>query len=200
MDARLTGLLLAALAAPAAAFDHSHQAWDGLLRRHVVLLDAGKVSRLSYAGIARERATLSDYLRGLSRVADEEFTRWSEPQQVAFLINAYNAHTVEKILQRYPDIRSIWDFGKVFGNPFKDAFFTLLGRRMSLDEIEHGTLRKRYREPSRCRRSSTGSRRTSSRANATSPDSRGSCPTIRASSSWSPRAGRRSLSSTTIGR
>ena len=46
---------------------------------------------------------------------------------MAFLINAYNAYTVEKILTRYPDLRSIWDFGKFFGNPFRDEFFSLLG-------------------------------------------------------------------------
>ena len=49
---------------------------------------------------------------------------------MAFLINAYNAFTVEKILTRYPDIKSIWDFGKVFGNPFKDQFFTLARPRV----------------------------------------------------------------------
>ena len=68
---------------------------------------------------------------------------------MAFLINAYNAYTVEKILTRYPNIKSIWDFGKLFGNPFKDKFFTLLGREFSLDMIEHETLRKpgAYDEP-----------------------------------------------------
>ena len=65
---------------------------------------------------------------------------------MAFLINAYNAYTVEKILARYPDLRSIWDFGKFFGNPFRDEF-SLLGRKMSLDGIEHEILRKRYRDP-----------------------------------------------------
>ena len=66
---------------------------------------------------------------------------------MAFLINAYNAFTVEKILTRYPELRSIRDFGKLFGNPFKDEFFTLFGRRASLDWIEHEMLRKTYREP-----------------------------------------------------
>jgi hypothetical protein len=68
---------------------------------------------------------------------------------MAFLINAYNAYTVEKILTRYPNIKSIWDFGKLFGNPFKDKFITLLGREFSLDMIEHETLRKpgAYDEP-----------------------------------------------------
>jgi len=51
------------------------------------------------------------------------------------------------VLSRYPDIKSIWDFGKLFGNPFKDRFFSLLGKKSSLDDIEHGLLRKEYREP-----------------------------------------------------
>jgi hypothetical protein len=65
-----------------------------------------------------------------------------KPQQQAFLINAYNAFTVEKILTRYPDIKSIRDFGSVFGNPWKDKFFKLFGQPSYLDFIEHETLRK----------------------------------------------------------
>jgi hypothetical protein len=63
---------------------------------------------------------------------------------MAFLINAYNAFTVEKVLTRYPDLASIRDFGRFFGNPFADRFFTLLGRAASLDDVEHGMLRRRY--------------------------------------------------------
>ena len=74
---------------------------------------------------------------------ERDFAAWSRPEQVAFLINAYNAYAVEKILTRYPKIGSIWDFGRFFGNPFRDAFFTLLGVKMSLDDIEHGLLRRR---------------------------------------------------------
>lgn len=140
-------LLLAAIAAQAQAFDHSHQAWDALLRKHVVLLDGGKASQVSYAGMAQERRALRAYLENLSKVEEAQFSRWTKPEQIAFLINAYNAYTVEKVLSRYPDIKSIWDFGKLFGNPFKDEFFTLLGRKSSLDGIEHGTLRKNYQEP-----------------------------------------------------
>jgi hypothetical protein len=44
-------------------------------------------------------------------------------------------------------MRSIWDFGKIFGNPFKDEFFVLLGNKRSLDWIEHQVLRKNYGEP-----------------------------------------------------
>ena len=147
MDARLILPLVLWASSAAAAFDHTHPTWDALLRKNVVLLDGGKASRVRYAGMADERAQLKRYLEALSATPRSEFDRWSRAEQMAFLINAYNAFTVEKILGRYPDIRSIWDYGKLFGNPFKDEFFSLLGRRASLDWIEHDTLRKHYRDP-----------------------------------------------------
>jgi hypothetical protein len=138
--ARLIALALAWAVLPAQAFDHS--AWDALLKKHVVVLPGAHASQLRYAALAQERAALKAYLASLSGVGQAEFDAWPKDERKAFLINAYNAFTVEKILTRYPDIGSIWDFGKLFGNPFKDDFFTLFGRKATLDGIEHGTLRK----------------------------------------------------------
>jgi len=114
-----------------------------------VLVDGGKASQVRYAGFQLDRAALKGFLDSLSKVTQSEFDGWSKPQRMAFLINAYNAFTVEKILTRYPDIRSIWDFGKLIGNPFKDRFFILLGQPATLDRIEHEILRKpgAYDEP-----------------------------------------------------
>jgi len=147
----LTALLIALPPGGAAAqgFDHEHAAWTALLRKHVVLLDGGKASQVRYAGFQQDRGALRSYLEVLSKVTPQEFEGWSKAQRMAFLINAYNAFTIEKILTRYPDIQSIWDFGKFFGNPFRDRFFTLLGQSSFLDRIEHEILRKpgAYDEP-----------------------------------------------------
>ncbi|HYG54951.1 MAG TPA: DUF547 domain-containing protein [Burkholderiales bacterium] len=145
MDARLA--LVSLLLFPLACLAMDHGAWDALLKKHVVVLDGGRASQVDYSAFARERASLKRYLDSLSAVPEREFAKWPRNEQMAFLINAYNAFTVEKILTRYPDIGSIWDFGKVFGNPFKDRFFTLFQRPYSLDAIEHDTLRKNYGEP-----------------------------------------------------
>jgi len=133
----------------AAQFDHEHKAWTVLLKKHVVLADGGKSSQARYAGFQQDRVALKGYLESLSKVTQAEFDGWSKAQRMAFLVNAYNAFAVEKILTRYPNINSIWDFGKLFGNPFKDRFFTLFGREFTLDGIEHETLRKpgAYDEP-----------------------------------------------------
>jgi hypothetical protein len=144
MDARL--IIAALLWLPGMAFGFEHAPWGTLLKKHVVVLEGGNASQLRYEGMAQDRAALREYLASLSAVKNEEFKGWPRSEQMAFLINAYNAFTVEKILTRYPDIRSIWDFGKIFGNPFKDEFFVLLGTKRSLDAIEHQLLRPVYRD------------------------------------------------------
>ncbi len=137
-------LAMAALALSASAFalDHGYKAWDELLKKHVKYTQEGNASRVDYAGLARDHAQLRSVLDDYQKVTKAEFDTWSKPQQQAFLINAYNAFTIEKILTRYPKIASIKDFGSVFGNPWKDKFFTLFGQPAYLDLIEHETLRK----------------------------------------------------------
>lgn len=134
--------LLLVPAAAGAAFDQDHRTWTELLRRHVVVTDDGSASKVRYAGFARDRAALGAYLGALSRVTPQEFAAWTREQQLAFLVNAYNAFTVELILTRYPDLKSIRDLGNiVFNSPWKKKFFTLLGREQSLDGIEHEVIR-----------------------------------------------------------
>ena len=148
---RRLALACAAFATSFCAFalDHSHKAWDDLLKKHVRYEQDGNASKLDYAGMARDGARLKAVLDEYEKVTRAEFDGWTKPQQQAFLINAYNAFTVRKILMRYPGIRSIRDFGSVIGNPWKDRFFRVLGQPAHLDQIEHEILRKEgvYDEP-----------------------------------------------------
>jgi hypothetical protein len=135
---------LAAGGAFAQGFDQSHGAWQALLKKHVIVLEGGKSSRVSYAGLAGDREALKSYLGALAAVAPGEFAAWTREQQIAFLVNAYNAAMVEKVLGRYPRLGSVWDLGRIFSNPFKDRFIGLFGAQVALDDIEHEYLRKRY--------------------------------------------------------
>lgn len=137
------------MTARAQSFDHTHAAWTALLQKHVKLLEGGKASRMDYAGMARDHAALKSYTDTLSAVSAKAFSGFSKPQQMAFLINAYNAFTVELILTKYPDLKSIKDLGSLFQSPWKKSFVPLLGQTMSLDEIEHENLRAkgRYDDP-----------------------------------------------------
>ena len=131
--------------AQAAAFDHSHAAWSALLKKHVVLLDGGKASQVRYAGMAADRTMLKAYLAQLSAVTPAALDAFSKPQQMAFLINAYNAFTVELILTRYPKLDSIRDLGSLLTKPWSIKNVPLLGTLMTLDNIEHDNLRAKGR-------------------------------------------------------
>jgi Protein of unknown function, DUF547 len=141
-----TAVLMPALAQPpTTAFDHSHVAWTALLKKHVRVIDGGKASQLRYAGMVADKAALKDYLTSLSAISQTSFDSFSRPQQMAFLINAYNAFTVDLILTRYPKLTSIKDLGSLLQSPWKAKGVALLGTQMSLDNIEHDTLRARGR-------------------------------------------------------
>ncbi len=145
----LAAILFLAASLPAAALDHSHKAWDDLLKKHVKYVQNGSASRVDYAGFARDRAQLKGVLDEYQKVTRADFDGWSKPQQQAFLINAYNAFTVELILTKYPDLKSIRDLGGFLGKPWSKKFFTLFGQESYLDFIEHEMLRRdgAYDEP-----------------------------------------------------
>lgn len=123
-----------------AHFDH--RAFDALLQKYVTPITGSSV--VNYHGFASDRPALQNYLASLARVSQDEFDGWPLNHQLAFLINAYNAGTIELILTRYPDIKSI----RQISSPWGQKFVSLFGDNVSLDTIEHGLIRgDRYNEP-----------------------------------------------------
>lgn len=145
----VVSILLLATPVHSYAFDHRHADWTSLLQQHVVWSADGTASQVDYAALQKNRSGLKGYLRTLSAVSQDEFYSWSRVQQLAFLINAYNAFTVELILSKYPDLKSIKDLGGIFSSPWKQKFLLLLGKRRHLDGVEHELIRgsRRYNEP-----------------------------------------------------
>lgn len=140
-------LLVAAFPIQAENFDHS--GWNGLLNKHIVPLNRGTSTEVDYAGFARDRFQLKAYLGSLEAVSQSTFDRWSQADQLAFLINAYNAWTIELILSKYPSLDSIKELGSWLESPWERRFVPLLGAMRTLDEIEHELIRgdDGYREP-----------------------------------------------------
>lgn len=132
-----------------ASADFDHGEWDGLLREHVRVQDGGIATQLDYSGMATDRPVLKTYLAGAAMVPRSTFDSWSTAAQLAFLINVYNASTVDVILEEYPNIDSIKDIGFLFSSAWNQKFASLFGEPVTLDEIEHGMIRgwERYHEP-----------------------------------------------------
>ena len=122
----------------------SHQQLDKLLRKYVNL--SGMVN---YKGFQKDKSELDTYLKTLSDNPPQK--SWSENEQKAYWINAYNAFTVSLILQHYP-VKSIKDIGAAIQIPFVNTpwdikFINIGGKKYDLNNIEHSILRKKFNDP-----------------------------------------------------
>ncbi|MDF1724300.1 MAG: DUF547 domain-containing protein [Alcanivorax sp.] len=139
MTVRLLIPLLLLLCSPLMAFDH--QRWDALLADNVQWQRNGVTTVVNYRGFQTDRKALNRYLEALSSVSADDFGKWSGDEQLAFLINAYNAFTIDLILRQDSLPDSIRDIGSFFSGPWDQRFFTLLGKERTLDEVEHEMIR-----------------------------------------------------------
>jgi hypothetical protein len=109
---------------------------------------------VDYSQIKAERHLLDSYIDGMGRLHVSELKSWSEPHRIAFWINAYNALTLRAVIDHYPiqtsflrslvypkksirQIDGVWD----------RLQFTVAGRKLTLDQIEHEVLRSQFDEP-----------------------------------------------------
>ena len=132
---------------PAATFEVTlHEPWDSMVKRYVVSVsnDANRqhqATRVDYQRWHTNRKELTQYLQALAQIELVQYQQWSARQQLAFLINAYNAHTVALILTHYPKLDSIKDIGGLFSSAWNQPVGQLLGQARTLDDIEHGMIR-----------------------------------------------------------
>ena len=126
-----------------------HASWTELLEQNISPINKGHSTAVDYAAFKSQESELQVYLDKLSEVSRADFDAWSKEKQLAFLINAYNAWTVEFILTEYPDLESIKDLGSLFSSPWDKEFIPLLGKKISLNNIEHDLIRgsDRYNDP-----------------------------------------------------
>ena len=120
-----------------------HSIWDQLLQVH--LTEQGWVN---YAGFQSDRGKLKEYLDLLSSNPPAEDL---SAETLAYWINAYNAFTVELILQYYP-LESIRDIGSKImipkiNSPWDIRFITIGHEKYDLNNIENSILRKKFKDP-----------------------------------------------------
>lgn len=135
------GLLAMLLGVPATglrAVDHT--LFDSILKESVT--EDGWVD---YGRIRRHRAAdLAKYLALLAETRVEKLETANERK--AFWINAYNAVCVHALIDH--GVPASVPKAVFFGtNIFKDLRYKIAGKARTLDDIEHGVLRKEFRDP-----------------------------------------------------
>jgi hypothetical protein len=116
-----------------------HSVYDQLLQTYVN--GDGMVNYAAWRASDTDRKSLQNYLVRLSQASPAVTA--SRAGQLAFWINAYNATTIEGILQVYPTSSIRNHTAKVAGyNLWKDLPLLVGGKPHSLDAMEHQILRK----------------------------------------------------------
>ena len=147
-------LLLTAAGPPAAraakgkpVFDYSDYA--AVLEEYV-----NRRGMVDYQALKRNPGKLDSFLRSVARLDRSEYRGWPRDSKVAFLVNAYNAITLKIIIDHYP-IEAGWlgsmrypeNSIRQISGVFDGIEHTVMGQDMTLDEIEHETLREDFNEP-----------------------------------------------------
>ncbi len=142
--------LPAVLCGPARA---AEPALDTLLARYVTL-PADGIARVDYARWQGNAADLAALDAWTGMAASRRPSAMARAEAFAFWANLYNALTLKVVLGGYP-VRSIRDIHSTgvpfdlrqFSGPWRTRLVSVEGRRMSLDDIEHGTMRPLFGDP-----------------------------------------------------
>ncbi len=134
------GMLLCAAGAHGQDFDHS--AWDRVLKLHV-----NEAGRVDYAALRANRGEFDAYIAKIAAGSPESHPQdfSSREAQLAYWINGYNALTIRGVIDNWPT-KSVRDLGFLFGF-FRRSDYTVGGKKVSLNYIEHDVIRKQFSEP-----------------------------------------------------
>ena len=116
-----------------------HSTWDRLLKKYVDR--DGMVDYTAWKASKSDRGALKQYLATLS--AADANARATKRAKLAYWINAYNALTVQGILDVYPTSSIRKHTAKLVGyNIWDDLLLPVGNQKYSLNQIEHKILRK----------------------------------------------------------
>jgi hypothetical protein len=147
----LLGLIYISLLPPSlhSAADVTYTGYAEVLTAYV---DAA--GRVDYQALQTGRAPLDAFVDSLGLVAEARYQAWSDQDKIAFWLNAYNALTLTAIIDNYPIKSSRWKSMRFpknsirqIGGVWDKLSFTVLGKPITLEGIEHGILRKHFDEP-----------------------------------------------------
>lgn len=98
---------------------------------------------VDYAQLQANRQQLDGFVDSFAAVAPSDFETWTEAEQIAYWVNAYNAITLQSIINQDPLKGSIKDILGVW----RITTHAVLDQSKTLDDIEHNMLRANYNEP-----------------------------------------------------
>lgn len=115
----------------------NHSAFDELLNAFVTIY-----GDVNYDAFKTKHQKLKEYISLLEKNTPQD--TWSRNQKLAYWINAYNAHTINLILNHYP-VNSITDISS--GKPWDEKIIKVGTETYSLNQVENEIIRPTFKEP-----------------------------------------------------
>jgi len=135
----LLALVSSFMTGRAAEFDQQHARYAKVLSEFV------KDSRVNYAALKAKPGDLIAYLDAVAAVPESEFKKWNRNDQLALLLNLYNAQTFALVIDNYP-LKSIRDIGVLPLAAWKKKIVRLWGKTTTLSALENDIIRTEYPE------------------------------------------------------
>jgi hypothetical protein len=119
--------------------------WSLLLSKHVIH------GRVDYASMDKDPKQLKQCIREFGKIYRQTYGKWARNHQIAFWINAYNLFTIRAIVENYPPDGGNLLYPKTsirqIGRVWETTRYRTAGQRVSLNQIEHQTLRLIFKDP-----------------------------------------------------
>jgi hypothetical protein len=110
--------------------------------------------RFDYKKLKERRAELDIFIKSLKELPQKTYDTWPEKDKIAFWINAYNALTIKVIIDHYPITPGAANTIAFPSNSIRQIVgawtgfkHEVMGRSVTLDEIQHTILRGQFKEP-----------------------------------------------------
>lgn len=118
-----------------------HDLWQSILTKYVKPNSSMGINLFDYAGVSDEDyEVLETYIDNMASIDPREYMK---EEQKAYWINLYNAITIKVILDEYPvDTIKATGNGLIGLGPWDDKVVSIVNIELSLNNIEHGILRR----------------------------------------------------------
>jgi hypothetical protein len=132
--------LFAARAPAVLAFDHSYADYAFVLSEYV------KDGSVDYSSLCANRAVLDKFLGGAADLSFAEYQTFTRNQQLAFMINLYNAAALALVCN-HPGMKSVDELKGFFRDAWSVKFVYVFKRKVSLSQLLHTVIRSEFKDP-----------------------------------------------------
>ncbi len=127
-------------------FDLSYSDYGRDLAKYV----EGESGLVHYRQWQQDATGLSLFVESMARLDPDLYQKWSRDEKLAFWLNAYNALAIKSVLDHYP-VKATVDYYpansiRQFNDGWEVLSFTVMGKPITLYDIEHDRLRLGFRD------------------------------------------------------